>query len=102
MATDHSPTTTRCPECGDAEFHRGLWYEGNHERICASCQQSWFADVDYSKTDPHPWYAGGCDALGADGTCAECAKLAISANQTTRRAKLAVETKAARQPAPAG
>jgi hypothetical protein len=23
-------------------------------------------------TDHHPWYAGGCDALGPDGTCAEC------------------------------
>lgn len=27
-------------------------------------------------TDPHPWYAGGCDALGPGGTCAECAKMA--------------------------
>lgn len=25
--------------------------------------------------DPHPWYAGGRDALGPDGTCAECGKV---------------------------
>lgn len=29
-----------------------------------------------SSNDPHPWYAGGCDALGPNGTCAECAKIA--------------------------
>jgi hypothetical protein len=26
--------------------------------------------------DPHPWYPGGCDALGPFETCSECNKLA--------------------------
>ena len=28
-------------------------------------------------TDPHPWYLGGCDALGPNGTCAECRKVVL-------------------------
>jgi uncharacterized Zn finger protein len=46
--------TTECPECGDAEYHKGIWREGNYERICASCGQSWFADLDYSKEPETP------------------------------------------------
>jgi hypothetical protein len=46
--------TTECPECGDAEYHKGIWREGNYERICASCEQSWFADLDYSKEPETP------------------------------------------------
>lgn len=49
MATDPTQTTTKCPECGHAEYHRGIWREGNYEHICAACGQAWFPDVDYSK-----------------------------------------------------
>ncbi len=30
-------------------------------------------------TDPHPYYLGGCDALGPGGTCAACAEAATLA-----------------------
>jgi len=31
--------------------------------------------AESNTTDPHPWYPGGCDALGPFETCAECNKL---------------------------
>jgi hypothetical protein len=30
---------------------------------------------EHKSIDPHPWYLGGCDALGPFETCSECNKL---------------------------
>lgn len=39
---------TACPECGCKEYTHDDFL-GKGFRVCASCEQEWWIDIDYSK-----------------------------------------------------
>lgn len=103
------PQTTKCPECHDDRFERGVWREGNYEHICKGCGQSWFPDVQYSdmtlpdlpvdlmyvsvrfSSVSHNWAAvikkkdGNCHVMGIEGWGPTPRKAVLSAMEKTSK-----------------
>ena len=42
--------TTKCPECGCKEFWLNCDF-GEEYRMCKSCRQEWWIDIDYTKKE---------------------------------------------------